>query len=285
MRLFGIHHVAALCSDLGRSAEFYSGLLGLTAHPTDPEEGLSPALAFADQGARPGSIIVLAEQARRPRGRAGAGQVHTVRWRVGSVDALDHWRERLVAAGIPLAVRGGADPALGFRDPDGLAHAIVLDRSSDQPLVARAPGIPSGFELRGFDGVRAFARDPVPTGDLLAGRLEFATAEPTELLVAGAARTSAFGLDEPPRRFARRGPGIVDHVAWGCERADQPAWRQRVIGMGARVTPIRPSRGLDSLYFREPAGILFELCAGSETPAARERPAVRRSPGPALQPV
>ena len=284
MHLRGIHHVTALCSDLGESAAFYTGLLGLESHPTDAEAGLEAALAFADELASPGSILVLAE-APGPRGRAGSGSVHTVRWRVGSLDALDFWRERLAEAGAAARTRGGDDPAVGFTDPDGLAHAIVLDRSRDEPLIPRSAAVPAGFELRGIDGVRAFARDPVPTADLLAGRLEFATTGPTELVVAGADRTSAFGLDEPPRRFARRGPGTVDHVAWGCERADQRAWRQRVIGMGARATPIHGCGGLDSLYFREPAGIVFELCAGAEAPALRERPELRRDPLPTLQPA
>jgi glyoxalase family protein len=283
MRLSGIHHVTALCSDLGASGAFYAGLLGLRSNPAEPEDGLGPALAFADGESSPGSMLVLTEAPGCAPGRPGSGQVHTVRLRVASLDALDLWRARLEAAGVATRLAGGDDPAICFSDPDGLALALVVDRSGDEPLVARSPDVPPGFELRGIDGVRAFARDPVPTGDLLAGRLEFATAGPSELYVLGSRRTTSFGLDEPPRCLARRGPGTVDHVAWGCERADQPAWRQRVIGMGARVTPIRARGALDSLFFREPAGILFELCAPREPSDRRAEAELRPRPAQALQ--
>ena len=83
--------------------------------------------------------------------------VHTVVWRVGSVEALDFWADRLGAEGHTVVREG---ETLRFADPEELLHELVVARVPDEPLVADHPEIPREVALQDFDGVRAYAHDP-----------------------------------------------------------------------------------------------------------------------------
>ena len=98
MKLEGVHHVTAITADAPRNVEFYAGLLGLrlvkkTVNQDDPTVY---HLFYADERGDPGSDITFFEYPGARQGRAGAGMVHTVRWRVGSEDALDFWQKHFV---------------------------------------------------------------------------------------------------------------------------------------------------------------------------------------------
>ena len=76
---------------------------------------------------------------RRAPGRAGAGDVHRIVWRVGSDAALDFWEERLAANGIASERAGGG---LRFSDPEGLDHELAVVEVADEPLIADHPEVP-----------------------------------------------------------------------------------------------------------------------------------------------
>src|SRR5437899_1354567 len=151
VKLEGIHHVTCITGDAPANVEFYSDRLGLrlvkkTVNQDDPTVY---HLFYADDRGSAGSDITFFEYPGVPPGRAGDGMVHRVVFRVGSEEALDFWADRV----------GGerGQESLLFHDPEGLALELVLDRSGDEPLVARHPDIPDELALRGFAGVRAYA--------------------------------------------------------------------------------------------------------------------------------
>ncbi|MGH3041523.1 MAG: VOC family protein, partial [Gaiellaceae bacterium] len=97
MRLEGIHHVTAITADASRNVDFYTRVLGLrlvkkTVNQDDPTVY---HLFYADEKGSPGSDLTFFEYPGLPRGRAGAGMVHTVAFRVGSEEALSFWVQRL----------------------------------------------------------------------------------------------------------------------------------------------------------------------------------------------
>src|SRR5438067_3594710 len=115
VRLDGIHHVTCITGDAPRNVEFYTGVLGLrmvkkTVNQDDPTVY---HLFYADERGSAGSDITFFEYPGTPRGRAGAGMVHRIAFRVGSKESLDFWQERV----------GGErdDASLVFEDPEGLA--------------------------------------------------------------------------------------------------------------------------------------------------------------------
>src|SRR6476469_6083517 len=102
MRLNGVHHVTAITGDAPANVNFYAGTLGLrlvkkTVNQDDPTVY---HLFYADEQGSPGSDITFFEYPGAAPGRAGAGMVHTVVWRVASEETLDFWEARLGAEGI-----------------------------------------------------------------------------------------------------------------------------------------------------------------------------------------
>src|SRR5215218_5380565 len=118
MKLEGVHHVTAITGDAPRNVDFYARVLGLrlvkkTVNQDDPTVY---HLFYADEKGSSGSDITFFEYPGAAGGRAGAGMVHTVEWRVGSEAALDFWVDRLGTEGVDAERNGG----LAFLDPEGL---------------------------------------------------------------------------------------------------------------------------------------------------------------------
>jgi glyoxalase family protein len=248
VKLEGIHHVTCITADAPGNVDFYAGTLGLrlvkkTVNQDDPTVY---HLFYADERGSAGSDITFFEYPDSPQGRAGAGMVHRVAFRVASIESLDFWQERV----------GGErnDGLLVFQDPEGLALELVIDGSGEDPLVARHPEIPEEHALRGFAGVRAYASDPERSRSLLEGTLGF---EPG-YVARGDKRSSFYVYDEHEGR-GFQGAGTVHHVAWASTREDEEAWRAAVERAGVRPTPIIDRFYFKSIYFREPSGVLFEI--------------------------
>jgi glyoxalase family protein len=262
MKLHGIHHVTAITADSAGCLDFYGKLLGLARLP-DAHGPSGWVLRFGDELGRPGSTLCFIERPGAARGRAGAGMVHRIRWRVADLEVLDFWSRRLVAAGVEARYedRSRGESGLRFSDPEGLEHQLVPVGPERLPLVARSGDVSPHRALRGFDGVHAFCHEPVATADVLGGRLGFAPVGARTFGVAGPRRRAHYLLDEPPTERGTPGAGTVDHVAWWGRRHQQRLWRQRVIGLGLRVSPVRSRGPLESIFFREPSGVLFEIAA------------------------
>src|SRR6187397_3581356 len=135
MRLEGIHHVTAITGDAPGNVDFYVRVLGLrmvkkTVNQDDPTVY---HLFYADERGSAGADITFFEYPGARRGRAGAGMVHTIGWRVASPEAIDFWERRLADEGI--AGERYPDGSFAFRDPEGLRHALIPGESEDEPLI------------------------------------------------------------------------------------------------------------------------------------------------------
>jgi glyoxalase family protein len=258
MRLDGIHHVTCITGDARGNVEFYTGVLGLrlVAKSVNQDDPTVYHLFYSDEEGHPGADITFFEYPGARRGRAGAGMVHTILWRVASAAALDFWKERLGAADV--AVDGDAG-RVRFRDPEGLTHALVVDGSGDPPLVAFHPEIPAAMTLRGFDGVRAFGIAPTRSRALLEEVLGARPAGESTWELRGPKRGGTIAYDPPPAERGIPGAGTVHHVAWGTTVADHPRWLARLREHGVDSTPVIDRHYFHSIYFREPSGVLFEL--------------------------
>jgi glyoxalase family protein len=251
MKLEGIHHVTCITGDAPANVEFYAGTLGLrlvkkTVNQDDPTVY---HLFYADEVGSAGADITFFEYPGARRGRAGAGMVHRVAFRVGSDESLDFWQERV----------GGhrREGSLRFEDPEGLALELVRDESRDEPLVARHPEIPEEHAIRGFDQVRAFG-DPATSRGFLE-MLDFHALDDSTFEARGERRGGRYVYDTPPADRGVPGAGTVHHVAWASPMDEHEAWRRRAIEAGARPTPVIDRFYFKSIYFREPNGILFEI--------------------------
>jgi glyoxalase family protein len=257
MRLEGIHHVTAITGDAPRNLDFYTRVLGLrlvkkTVNQDDPTVY---HLFYADERGSPGSDITFFEYPDIPQGRAGAGMVHTVTWRVASGKALDFWAERLEAEGIETERE---ESQLRYADPEGLGLELAVVATEDEPLLARHPEIPAELALQGFEGVRTYASDPGRSARFLEQTLGFVR-EDGVWEARGERRGSHYVYDSPPEARGLSGGGTVHHVAWSSPMDEHEAWRERVASAGARPTPVIDRFYFRSIYFREPSGVLFEI--------------------------
>ncbi len=172
MQLDGIHHITAITGDAPGNVEFYAGVLGLrlvkkTVNQDDPT---IYHLFYADEKGSAGGDLTFFEYPGAAPGRAGAGMVHRITWRVGSAAAIDFWEERLGAEGVGTErVEGG----LRFRDPEGLELELTVSAVEDEPLMADAPDVPAEMALQGFEGARAYSTDPGASAQLLGDALGF----------------------------------------------------------------------------------------------------------------
>jgi glyoxalase family protein len=257
MRLDGIHHVTNITGNAPANVDFYAGTLGLrmvkkTVNQDDPTVY---HLFYADEKGSAGSDITFFEYPGSEPGRAGAGMVHTVVWRVASPEALDFWAERLAAHGVETTRDGDT---LGFADPEGLHHELVVASVPDQPLIADHPEIPHEVALQGFEGVRAYAHDAAARTEPMLAALGFEqTADGWD--TRGDSRGGWIRYEPAPDEPGIPGAGTVHHVAWASTMDDHEAWRQRAIEAGARPTPIIDRFWFRSIYFREPSGVLYEI--------------------------
>ncbi len=258
MKLEGIHHVTAITADAQRNVDFYAGVLGLrlVKKSVNQDDTSVYHLFYADERGDPGSDITFFEYPGVPRGRAGAGMVHRVVWRVTGPQALDFWSDRLAGAGYEAA---RVDGGLRFTDFEGLEHELRIVQTTDEALIAEQPEIPAELALQGFHAVRAYTVDPERSRPLLEETLGFAPLGDSSYEVRGDHRGGLYFYDEPPAERGIQGAGTVHHVAWAAPPEEHEAWHQRVVEAGARATPVIDRHYFRSIYFREPSGVLFEI--------------------------
>src|SRR5436305_3416626 len=201
MKLEGIHHVTAITADAPGNVDFYARVLGLrlVKKSVNQDDPTVYHLFYGDERGDPGADITFFEYPGARRGTAGAGMVHRIAWRVASEDALAFWEERLRAEGV-ASERG--DASILFADPEGLGHELLLVETSDQPLIADHPEVPSEVALQGFDSVRAYTFDPEQSRHFLDQTLEFSPDGEAAWEVRREPRGSSYRYDPTDQRGA-----------------------------------------------------------------------------------
>ena len=263
MGLDGIHHVTAITSDAQRAVDFWVPVLGLRLVKTTVNFDAPDMyhLYFGDETGTPGSILTFFEIPGAPVGRPGPGMVHRIIWRAPSAASLDWWAQRLGDAGRPVELRDGA---LISSDPEGLGIELVAETAGDgAPRAAWSPEIPAEHALTGIVGVRAHSRAPEATESLLVDVLGFVRDGAGRFVTAGGERRGVYVIDAAPEHRGEPGAGTVHHVAWTSPDADHVEWGERVRAGGGHPTGVIDRQYFESIYFREPGSVLFEIATVS----------------------
>ena len=274
MNLDGIHHITAITGDAPRNVDFYTRVLGLrmTAKTVNQDDPSVYHLFYGDENAQPGADLTFFEYPGAAPGRAGAGMVHRIVWRVGSPEAIDFWATRLGDDG-DAPQRDGS--SLLFADPEGLAHELVVDASGDEPLVAEHPEVPAALALQGFEGVRAYSHRPDDSAIVLARLMgavrrgdgaggdgaggDAGAGAGATFELRGERRGGWIAWDPAPAERGRQSAGTVHHIAWATTDADMQSWIDAVTAAGIPNSGYVDRHYFHSLYFREPGGVLYEL--------------------------
>jgi glyoxalase family protein len=214
-----------------------------------------------------------------PVGHKGAGQVTVTSFSVPN-GSLAVWRQRLGAHAIAvtdLPPRFG-DPVIRFADRSGITFELI---ATDHD--ARAPWIARDFDaadaIRGLHSVTLVVRDAAKTVDLMTRLLDYTVVGEMDSRIRLAVNRGGPGkiidvahhADAEP---AVNGLGTVHHVAMAVGSAEeQLRLRGELLQYGCKVTEVRDRCYFQSIYFREPGGVLFEVATVQPGFAIDEAPA------------
>jgi glyoxalase family protein len=159
--------------------------------------------------------------------------------------------------------RFGED-ALQFVDPSGLLFELVgTTRDARAPWTGN--GVDAEAAIRGLHSVTMTVRALGATRELMTGLLGYRIVDDAD----GRTRFAAGGdkpghaidvVVDPSAQPAINGIGTVHHVAMAISTGDeQLRLREELLHLGLRVTDVRDRCYFQSIYFREPGGVLFEV--------------------------
>jgi len=269
MTVQSIHHVTATVTDARTDLDFYTRILGLrlVKKTVNFDNHFVYHFYYGDELGTPSTIMTTFPYGdwNVPVGVKGAGQVTVTSFSVPG-DSLPAWRERFREARAPVT---DAPPRYGSQsiiveDPSGLTLELVGE-VQDERAAWLAPGIGPDLAIRGLDLVSLSIRQPGPTLDLLTGLLGFEVVAESQWRTRLAVRGDGPGrrleiLETPGATAARNGLGTVHHVALAVGSADeQLALREALLSRGIEPTEVRDRCYFQSIYFREPGGVLFEI--------------------------
>jgi glyoxalase family protein len=268
LQITGLHHVTAIATDPQRNLDFYVGLLGLrfvkrTVNFDDPG---SYHFYFGDAHGTPGTILTFFPWPGARRGTRGTGQIEATAFTI-SPDSIGYWLERLKEHHVPAektSPRFG-EQVIRFTDPDGLLLELIAS-SGATGATWRDSSVPAEHSLRGFHSVTSALEGYERTAKLLTEIFGYHFVEQAENrfrfaapIDAGAGRTIDL-LCTPENHPGHVAAGTVHHIAFRCQNdEEQRDWRERLIDLGYNVTPVMDRTYFHSIYFREPAGVLFEI--------------------------
>jgi glyoxalase family protein len=263
-----LHHVTATVDDAQEDLDFCRDLLGLrlVKRTVNFDNHHVYHFYYGDERGTPGTIWTTFPYKGHGvrRGRHGAGQITVTSFSVPR-GALAYWRERLRDRGVTVDVEESpfGEERIAFSDPSGLTMDLVAgDR--DHRIPWTGAGIGSELAIRGLFGVTLLLDRPDATVDLMTRLLGFERVAESS----GRVRLSVGG-NEPGNLVdiiygtnaaaAINGIGTVHHVAMAIDGSDaQLTLREELIGEGYKVTEVLDRQYFQSIYFREPGGVLFE---------------------------
>jgi glyoxalase family protein len=267
--ILGLHHVTATVNEAQADLDFYAEVLGLRLikKTVNFDNHNVYHFYYGDEQGTPGTIWTTFPYGGWgvPPGRHGEGQITATSFSVPE-GSLEFWSTRLRERGaVPRRIaREDSGSGIAFSDPSGLVIQLI-GAGNDSRLPWTAAGIGADAAIRGLHSVSLTVRQPAPTVDLLTRLLGFDIVDQTE-----GSTTLAVNGDEPGKRVqllhrtgtlpAQNGLGTVHHVALAIASPDQQVrLRQELLNLDYNVTEVLDRQYFQSIYFREPGGVLLEV--------------------------
>ena len=267
--ILGLHHVTATVDDAQADLDFCVRLLGLrlVKKTVNFDNHFVYHFYYGTERGAPGTIwTTFPYKGKGVRvGTKGAGQVVATSFSVPA-SSLGFWQQRLRQQGVEaqeVADRFGED-ALRFADPSGLSFELVGSKH-DERTAWIGSGMSAGEAIRGLHSVTMTVRSLGSTRELMTELLGYRVVDEngnrTRFAVGGNQPGHAIDVVvDPDAEAAVNGLGTVHHVAMAISTDDeQLRLREELLRLGLRVTDVRDRCYFNSIYFREPGGVLFEV--------------------------
>lgn len=266
--ILGLHHVTATVDDAQADLDFALDALGmrLVKKTVNFDNRGVYHFYYGDERGTPGTLWTTFPYRPRhvPAGIKGAGQVTATSFSVPA-GSLDSWKARLRARAFNVT---DAPPRFGeesilVADPSGLVIELVgTVGDTREPWVG---SVDASAAIRGIHSVTMTVTDPASTLAFMREWFGFSVVDEMD----GRMRVTVNGvgpgqsidiLTSPDGVAATNGTGTVHHVALAIADArEQLRMREVLVARGISVTPVMDRSYFQSIYFREPGGVLFEV--------------------------
>lgn len=264
----GLHHVTVIAGDAQENLDFYTGIMGmrLVKKSVNQDAPDTYHLFYADAAGNPGTDLTFFPWPEMGPGRSGVGLAVEVAFAIPP-GSLEFWRKRFEQHEVKhgtTEIRFG-ETTLPFQDPHGLPLALVETNGPWQFVAWEKSPVPAAHQLRGMHAVRLWQRALAPTATALTRLMGFkAMGEENGWHRYGVEDGGSGKIIEvkelPEERRGMWGAGRIHHVAWRVHDAgEELALRASIENAGLHPTPPIDRFWFQSVYFREPGGVLFEL--------------------------
>lgn len=264
----GLHHITAIATDPRQNLDFYTRSLGLrfVKKSVNQDDPGTYHLYYGDYAASPGTILTFFPWSGLRRGRPGTGQAYATGFSVPA-GSLPFWQERFIKLGVKQEKieKRFNDEVLPFADPDGLRLELVATSEADNRTATPAKDVPANSAIRGFHSSTLALTDATATAKVLTASMGYKLAGQSGHRARYTAGNGGPGtyvdlLTDPALPRGLNGAGTIHHVAFRVtDDATEVAAREILLKDGLQVSPVIDRAYFKSIYYREPAGVLFEI--------------------------
>ncbi|WP_407270204.1 ring-cleaving dioxygenase [Radiobacillus sp. PE A8.2] len=279
MELKGIHHVSSITAVAKDNYDFYTKVLGmrLVKKSVNQDDTSMYHLFYADEVGNPGTDLTFFEIPRAGHTYEGNNSISFTALRVANDEALDFWKSRLADHNVKheAITEEFGRKVLHFTDHEGQRLVLVSDQNNKGVAGGtpwdKAP-VPQNKGIIGLGPVRLTVPNPEPTVKVLTEIMGFRHAGSYPAFVEGQPNIEVYETGEGgtgaevhiehrtdlPKE--KPGRGSVHHVAFRVhDEQELSAWRDIIRQNRMPNSGLVDRYYFQSLYFREPNGILFEL--------------------------
>lgn len=262
----GIHHISVLAGNPAENYNFYVNKLGmrLVKRSVNQDDPSTYHLFYGNEAAQPGSSITFFPWPRAHKGNPGTGESVNVAFKVPE-GSEEFWLKRLKDQDIEHSdifdVFG--NPSMRFQDPDGLEIDLIFVGDAKDKVSEFKSTVSVEHAIQGFWSTRLKLIDVDGTAGVLEDIFGFKEKESsgnqtrfeTEANIGGNVIIET-GEEAP----GKGGRGIVHHVAFRAKDVeDLQTMREKVLSKGLQPTQVIDRHWFNSVYFKEPGGVLFEI--------------------------
>lgn len=264
----GIHHITAIGSDPQKLVDFYTQVLGLrlVKKTVNQDDVSAYHLFFGDKTGEPGMDLTFFTFPGAQPGARGRGQVTTISLAVPA-DSLPFWQQRFDQLGVRhdgITRLFDLDRITFYDFDDQRLELIAVPDLAETGEVWTTPQVSAKHAIRAFHSARLTVTGKASIEGILDGLGYKHLKDEADLSLyqlEGQQRAAFLEVEAAPDQpMGYNAVGTVHHIAFGAaNEAAQADLRAKMISLGQRPTEVIDRFYFKSVYYRVPAGILFEI--------------------------
>jgi glyoxalase family protein len=265
----GLHHVTATVNDAQEDYDFYTKILGqrLVKETINFDNENVYHFYYGNEVGTPSTIFTTFPYKGQGvrNGTIGAGQVFETVFSVPA-GSLSFWEKRLQNKDIAFSKSQNFEAnKLQFEDPSGLKLAIVEDAEDKRMPAWKTDDISQAENIIGIHHVVLAVADVEETGKFLEifGYAQTKIEGDNQLFESelGGAGNSLVLKNAKGLPKGKNGIGTVHHVAHRVENIEDSIKIRDYVEKewGLKATEVKDRKYFESIYFRIPGGVLFEI--------------------------